>query len=101
MFPKFVSCCLDAKIYKCMINCLYGVFFLFAFGQCPVLVKQITTNFFTENHTKSFGFSFNSKGTLEGQRKGFKISIQNRKQLKSGTETSKTAKLHPYLPKFL
>ena len=45
MFPKFVSCCLDAKIYKCMINCLYDVFF-FTFGQCPVLVKQITTSFF-------------------------------------------------------
>ena len=29
------------------------------------------------------------------------VHIQNRKELKSGTETSKTAKLHPYLPKFL
>ena len=49
MFPKFVSCCLNT-ICKCMINWLYGVFiiffFLFTFGQCPVLVKQITTSFF-------------------------------------------------------
>ena len=45
MFPKFVSCCLDTKIYKCMINCLYD-FFFFTFGQYPVLVKQITTSFF-------------------------------------------------------
>ena len=49
MFRKFVSCCLDAKIYKCMIKCLYDVFiywFFFTLGQCTVLVKQITTSFF-------------------------------------------------------
>ena len=49
VFPKFVSCCLNT-ICKCMINWLYDVFiiffFLFTFGQCPVLVKQITTSFF-------------------------------------------------------
>ena len=102
MFPKFVSCCLDAKIYKCMIKLsLWCFFFLFTFGQCPVLVKQITTSLF-KIIQKSFGFSFNLKVTLEGERKGFKISIQNRrKELKSGTETSKTSKTHPYLPKFL
>ena len=66
------------------------LFSFFTFGQSPVRVKQITFSFFKILQKALFFVQ-----------KGFKISIQNRKELKSDTETSKTAKPHPDLLKFL
>ena len=96
MFPKFVSCCLDAKIYKCMINCLYPYFFFFflTFGQCQVLVKQITTSFFKSY--KKLWFLIQFKGDLRRGEKGIQNlnTEQKRAKIRHGNvENRKTTSI--------
>ena len=98
LFPKFVSCCLNAKIYKCMITCLYDVFFFlfFTFGQSPVQVKQITFSFFK---ILQKALVFRSKGiqNLNTEQKRTKIRHRNVKNRKTTSRFTKISINRPPL----